>query len=125
MINRIYHRYEKWEDEKLGFYKTTDENKEENITKSTSLLKDRKRLKKYMNMVINKWIISCEQNLSNPAMNRQAYLGQAACCLHHGSPAQTTRIAWNNLTEEEMKIANNIADQIISKWEKKYEEHKQ
>jgi hypothetical protein len=120
-MERIYHHYELWEDHKLGFWKLDDDNKEENIKKSYDLLTNTKELKKYMVKVIKTWKYSCEQNLSNTAMNRQAYLGQAASCIKDGVPANTTRRAWNLLTEEEMNKANGVADIVIKMWEAKYE----
>lgn len=120
-MNRIYHHYEKWEDNKHGLYLLKDEKKEENIIKNIELLKNIKELEKYMNKVIKEWKYSCEQNLSNTTMNRQAYLGQSACCLHHGSPAVTTRSSWVKLNKDEQDKANKTADKIIKKWENKYE----
>lgn len=90
------------------------------ITDCELLLKCPGWLWESMTFVSQNWKISAEHNLSNTNRNRQAWLGQAACCFSHGAPEYITKLAWNNLTEKEQKIANDVADDVIKDWEQKY-----
>ena len=71
--------------------------------------------------VIDNWKYETEQFLSNQNSNRQAWLGQAACCLAHGASESETRTAWNKLSINQMEQANLIADSVILEWENRYE----
>jgi len=117
-IDRIYHHYEKWEDYLNGMYATPNRKDEHYlIQKSRELLSDKERLYLKMKEVTEKWIFASEQNLSNTSMNRQAWLGQASCCLCAGSQDSLTIIAWNQLEEIQRIEANKVADRVISEWE--------
>lgn len=74
---------------------------------------------KWMLDVVDSWPISCEQNLSNLTQNRQAWIGHAACALAFGCPEDIVREAWGKLTEEQQRMANNVASIAIKKWENK------
>jgi hypothetical protein len=80
--NRIFHTYEKWECYKAGFYNTT----KDGMTKTQceeayrDFLSNRSRFADALEHVIVEWKNSCEHYLTNSAMNRIAWLGQAAAC---------------------------------------------
>lgn len=117
-IDRIFHHYEQWEDYQNGMYiKSFDINL---IDKAEKLLANPLNLYIAMNEVINKWPISSADNLSNSNINRQAWLGQAACCLICNCPENLTKEAWHKLTDDERRLANRVADEIILKWEINY-----
>lgn len=121
-MKRIYHHYEKWEDNKNGFYDAQSGNsKMFLINKVIELFSDSNLTEKYMNRVIKEWPISCEQNLSNESMNRIAYLGQAACCIYAKVPYTTTMNGWNLVAINYRLAADNIASKIIKEWEKNQE----
>jgi hypothetical protein len=71
----------------------------------------------WMLEVVEKWPICCEQNLSDTGMNRQAWIGHAACCLAIGCPEDITREAWSRLTQDQQDKANAKADFAIELWE--------
>lgn len=66
--------------------------------------------------VVNEWPISCEHNLTNPSINRKAWIGHAACCLQHGWPEYVVRAAWKHLTPQQQAKANKAAQKAISVW---------
>ena len=66
--------------------------------------------------VVNEWPLSCEHNLTADC-NRQAWIGQAACCLALGVPEDITREAWHMLTQSQQDEANRKADEAILVWE--------
>lgn len=121
MITRIFHPYEVWEDFREGMYKKTcfmDEAKM--IADCEVTLSCPQWLEESMRFVAHAWKKAAEHNLSNTARNRQAWLGQAACCFSHGAPEYLTKIAWNNLTDEQRFAANGVADAVIADWEAKW-----
>jgi hypothetical protein len=73
-----------------------------------------------MSMVADGWKYSAEVNLSNRNRNRQAWLGQASCCLIVGAPEDLTKQAWHTLTAAEKIAANAVADEVIAAWERRY-----
>ena len=84
-----------------------------NLLSSPSIFYD--TLKK----ILIEWTISCDENLSNISCNRQAWLGQAACCYLHKAEETITREAWSKLNDKKRLEANNIADKIIKEYESK------
>jgi len=79
---------------------------------------------KYMINAITEWPFGCEHNLTCVAMNRQAYIGQAAACIAIGSPEYITRLAWHQLTQDQQDKANAKADLAIKIWEENYAKNK-
>ena len=120
IMERIYHRYEVWEDYPAGFYDNiSGRNKSEMIDKVVELFSDSELTREYMNRVLNEWLYSCEHNLTNVALNRVAYLGQAACCIYAGIPSTVTMEAWSLVSEDNRKKADQLAEEIIKEYELK------
>lgn len=116
--SRIFHTYEKWECYKAGFYATTAPEglkKEdcENIYKS--MLANIPEFEMALAGVISEWKSSCEHYLTNSAMNRIAWLGQASLCYAHKIPSQF-RTGFSLLTEPQQEAANQIALVYLNKW---------
>ena len=122
-MERIYHPYDKWEDFKLGFYDScSGENKKSKIESVQMLFNSEKLTREYMNKVINEWKNSCEHNLSNPSMNKIAYIEQGACCIYDSVPCTVTMEAWNTLSKEVQKRSNLIAEEVLNIFLKRYEQ---
>jgi len=121
-MKRIYHSYEKWEDWQNGMFASHDpEQQDKFVWDAKGLLINPSRLLSAMETVIIHWIISSEVNMTHRGRNRQAWLGQSACCLVCGTPENLTKIAWNMLSEFEKSEANKIADIVINNWDKNHE----
>lgn len=114
---RVFHTYEKWECFKSGFYNTHKDGmtKDECHEAYRSFLSDLSRFKAGLEGVTNTWKHSCEHYLTNSAMNRIAWLGQAAACYSIQIPSEF-RSAFNLLTKEEQEKANNLALEYLNKW---------
>ena len=123
-MERIYHNFKEWECYHNGFYRSLSrkENKEDLIKEVITIFEDRNRTRKLMLSVINNWVISCEQFLTNKGNNRIAWLGQSACCYDNSIPEYITRSAWNQLDDDVRYDANKIAKEVLSIWDKKYKE---
>jgi len=116
--DRIFHTYDKWECYKAGFYKTTPPEgmtKEQCLLEYKKLLTDELEFRAILEKIIIEWKYSCEHYLTNKAMNRIAWLGQAALCYAKGISAEF-RGGFNLLTKEEQNKANVIALEYLNKW---------
>lgn len=108
--NRVFHTYDKWECYKAGFYATS----KPGMTKTqceqfyAEFLGDLARFEKALNGVVSEWHNSCEHYLTNAAMNRIAWLGQASVCYESGIPSQFCA-GFNLLTEKQQHEANLMA----------------
>lgn len=115
--DRIFHTYHKWECEKSGFYSQQVEGMtaEECRTAYRDFLADENRFRAAAYGVIENWKHSCEHYLTNFAMNRIAWIGQAAMCYETGIPSKFCS-GFNLLTEEEKQSANEVALEVLNDW---------
>lgn len=115
--DRIFHTYDKWECEKAGFYAQSVEGKTaaELQEEYRAFLSDPERFRKAAEKVIEEWVNSCEHYLTNFAMNRIAWVGQAAMCYETGVPSKFCA-GYNLLTDEEKNAANEVALDVINDW---------
>lgn len=114
---RIFHTYEKWECYKAGFYSTTidGKTKEQCEEEYRAFLSDTPRFSGTLQRVITEWRHSCEHYLTNSAMNRIAWLGQASACYELGIPS-TFRGGFHLLSEDQQYQANMTALTYLNKW---------
>lgn len=114
---RIFHTYGKWECYKAGFYKNSIDGKSKDECEAAykDFLLNTKRFKKALKRVITEWKHSCEHYLSNAAMNRIAWLGQASMCIETGIPA-AFRGGFALLTPAQQEEANKTAHTYLNKW---------
>lgn len=117
-MRRVFYRYELWEchQHRMYFPQVT----KAGVSAAHSILKDPERLYDAMYYVSHHWPHSSTMNLTNRSRNRQAYLGQAACCWMVHATEEETKAAWKRLTEEQQERANAVADRIIEEWEADY-----
>lgn len=115
---RVFHTYEKWECHKAGFYAG---HPPEGMTKTQCeeeyyrFLADTPRFSAALERVITEWKHSCEHYLTNAAMNRIAWLGQAAMCIATGVPAMF-RSGFFLLSDDQQSTANETALLYLNKW---------
>lgn len=115
---RAFYPYWEWEDHRCGFYQSSPLGKKENIQKVVGFFSSPKETKKWMEWVTDNWVKSCKQNLTNPSINKIAYLGQAAVCAKFGIPSTVTMEAWSYVPKKYQTIANRIARETINKWKR-------
>ena len=115
--NRIFHTYDKWECHKAGFYANSKAglSKDQCEEKYRELLANIPAFEKALNGVITEWKNSCEHYLTNEAMNRIAWLGQASLCYAEGIPA-VFRGGFNLLTDDQQEAANITALKYLNLW---------
>jgi hypothetical protein len=116
--SRIFHTHDKWECEKAGFYETKPP---KGMTADhcrayyRELLTDITEFERILDGVISEWKHSCEHYLTNGAMNRIAWLGQAALCYKFGIPSEF-RGGYGLLTEAQQLAADEAALRALNKW---------
>lgn len=121
MIERVFHPYNQWEDFKMGMYeKTCFMDDESMVVNCMATLSCPELLWECMQFVSHNWGKSAEHNLTNYSRNRQAWLGQAACCFLDGAPEYLVKQAWGRLSPQKQVDANKVADEVIEEWEWKY-----
>lgn len=115
--SRIYHTFDKWECYKNGFFSSKHEtlSKEDCEQKYIEVLTDLNIFEEALKRVISEWKYSCEHYLTNKAMNRIAWLGQASVCILHNIPSCYS-YAWFSLSKEEMDNANLLALKYLNIW---------
>lgn len=114
-FDRVFYHFSIWEDWKNGFYET---GRDDNMSlMSKKVLSNSSDCKAQMMRVIQEWPFSSKQNLTNISLNRNAWLGQAACNISHGSNFIQTIDGWNMMDQMEQVRANKIAEQVIRHFE--------
>ena len=115
---KLFHTWEKWECYPAGFYndkppKGIEPEECEEIYRE--FLSNTDDFGATLEKVITEWKHSCEHYLSNPNMNRIAWLGQAALAHRYGIPSRF-RGGYNLLSPEQQKAADDKALEYLNKW---------
>lgn len=118
--NQIFVHYELWEDFHAGMWRKLPK-EEENLfrTKAIEFTGDYILYGAAMVRVCKEWPNTCLHNLTNPSINKRAFIGHAACALEINCPEYIVRQAWWKLTEGQRILADNQADIAIELWERK------
>lgn len=117
-MNRIYHTWDKWECYPARFYENTPPGKmtDDECTETyRAMLSDLDLFRAALQGVTMQWVNSCEHYLSNPNMNRIAWLGQASLAWMYGIPSRY-RGGYNLLTDDEKAAADGAALDALNAW---------
>lgn len=120
-MKRVYHTWDKWESFHYNFFGNTAPNgiKKPDAEKLYyTLLSDIPEFERIMDLILEEWPLSCEHNLTNPTLNRIAWMGQASLAYKYKIPSGF-RGGFNLLTQEQQKAANSSALKYINKWMEK------
>lgn len=123
-FKRVWHPYSKWEEVEFNMWGTVPDRKLY-LKKAIKFTGNHKLYGEYMTRVVNEWVFSCENALTDYHMNRKAWVGHAACALALRCPEDITRQAWKELSFEQQYLANQEASRAIRAWENMYLEGKQ
>jgi hypothetical protein len=116
--DRIFHTHDNWECVGAGFYETAPPKgmtAEGCKSAYRDFLSDLDRFAVALHGVTNGWKHSCEHYLTNSAMNRIAWLGQAAACYDMGIPAQF-RGGYTYLRPDQQEAADRLAFEYLNRW---------
>lgn len=113
-IKQIYTPYWSWECYKKGLYNSYYLNTD--IEKCTEFMNNIELFSKSMQEVNHNWNNSMLNFLTNPNINRVAFLGQCGVCYALGYPDALTKKCWKNLDRKKQNKLNFISHQIIVTW---------
>lgn len=113
-IKRVYHHYHTWEDYQNGMYKPSNDT--ELIERAKYILSTPSVFREAAKEVLYTWTIATTVNLTNNTCNKKAWVGQASCCYLYGVPEVLTRTAWGQLTDDQRRRANDVAESLINNW---------
>ena len=115
--DRIFHTYDKWECHEAGFYASNFQGKTADQCKEAyrDFLSNSNKFAATLKKVTSEWVNSCEHYLTNIAMNRIAWLGQASMCYATGIPSKYCS-GFSLLTGEQKEEANMVALEALNEW---------
>lgn len=117
-MNRIYHTWDEWECFPAGFYNhepPTNMTRQQATLAYRDFLADLPQFEQALSRVLTEWPNSVEHYLSNPNMNRIAWLGQASACIALGL-SHMFRGGFNLLNAEQKQAANLMALKYLNRW---------
>ncbi len=118
-IKQKFYHFSKWEDYKNGLYNTSCDRYDEKVNLSIDLLSNQDEFYAIATEMVNAWEYSSEQNLTDNAINKKAWIGQASCCFNHKAPDYATKDAWWQIPENIRDEANETAKKVIKEWQSK------
>lgn len=114
---RKYVHYLEWEDFKAGMWgKVSKEMEIEMLESAIEFTGNHIIYGNAMMEVVFEWPRTMLHNLTNPSINRRAFLGHCACCFKIKCPEYITRQAWWILSEKQRNLADDIAEKTITHW---------
>lgn len=117
-MKRVFVHYTEWEDAREGMWRTVPGVERPRYRQAAAgLMRDTETFTRVARLVVRDWPASTAVNLSTRSINRQAWLGHAACCMATRSPEDVTREAWHTLNSTEQAAANAAVDIVIAEWE--------
>lgn len=118
-MKQQYIHYLEWEDFHAGMWGRSDD-EESDLVKAIEFTGDAHKYGEAMKQVVNEWPRTMLHNLSNPSMNKRAFLGHCAVCWAIGIPEYIVRRAWKELTEEQRIAADKVAQETVDAWREKF-----
>lgn len=118
ILPRIYHPVELWECRLFNFWGENDSNVSKEIGKEIykAFLSDLTLFETHLQKVLKNWTHSTEMFLSNPSLNKIAWLGQASAASYAELPAHF-RGGFKLLSRREQNQADALAMAYYIKWE--------
>jgi hypothetical protein len=118
-IKQVYVPYWEWECFQFGFYSKV-KNESQALEKAIIFTGDYQLYGSAMLEVVDVWVNTMKNHLTNPSINKRAFVGHCAVCYKTGIPSYITRKAWKHLTDKQRILADNEAEKAIRIWNKKY-----
>ncbi len=124
-MKQKFYRYELWEDFQNGMFADKKSGRNERVKMAVFLFLDINKLVEEMSYVAYNWKISAQVNFTNPSVNYQAWLGQAACCHFCGCSDLETIEAWHMIDDMQKERANSAADYVYNRWVEEYKKQQE
>ncbi len=121
---RAWHPYPLWECYQHGMWTRVSRDEETTLLVSAKeFTGDAELYGSWMMRAVKEFRISCEHHLTDASLNKQAYIGHAACALAHRLPEYIVRRAWGMLTQDQRDRANRKADEAFRFWRRELSPH--
>lgn len=118
-MKRIWHPISEWEEMRFNMWGQVKDRKSY-LLRAIRFTGNAQLYGSFMKRVCEEWPVSCENALTDMALNRKAWLGHAACALAFRCPEDIVRQAWGHLNDVQRKLANKEAERNIAIWELRY-----
>lgn len=116
-MKQVYKPYWEWECFINGMWKPATDRAL--LKKAILFTSDYLQYGKAMREVVLIWENTMLHHLTNPSINKNAFIGHCACSYRHKLPESIVRQAWSFLSEEEKRLANNEANKAYLLWREK------
>src|SRR6188472_1156395 len=117
MIKQVYIPYWEWEDYLNGMWSKGDSSR---LQEAITFTGDHIKYGSAMKEVITAWPRTMLNSLTNPSINKRAFLGHCAVSYKLGIQESVTRSAWKELSDTQRYLADLIAQSTIDEWKIKY-----
>jgi ATP/maltotriose-dependent transcriptional regulator MalT len=118
-MSRVWHPFWTWED--IGMWRDVSAAEQRDmLRRAVEFTGNADKYGAAMLRVLDEFPIACEHNMTEQAMNHQAWVGHAAAYLACGFPEYVTREAWGLLTQQQRDEANAMADRAIHEWHERH-----
>lgn len=113
--------YWEWEDWINGMWRTITDKYEESKMIETAIIftGDHIQYGSAMKEVVVAWPRTMLNSLTNPSINKRAFVGRCAVCYKLNIPEYVTRIAWKQLNDEQRFLADELAQKTVDEWRSK------
>lgn len=116
-IKQVWIPYWDWEDWKHGMWrKLPKEQEAEMLERCIEFTGNWVLYGEWMQRVVQEWPLTMLNSLTNPSVNKRAFIGHCACSLAFGCPEYITRMAWKELTDQQRLDADDIAEITYHEW---------
>lgn len=117
-ITQIYTPYWEWEDWVNGMWSTIST--DEQLKQAIEFTGDTELYGMAMGEVATAWPRTMLNSLTNPSINKRAFLGHCAVSYVINIPEHVTRAAWKFLTDKQRIDADAVAQKTIDTWKENY-----
>lgn len=119
-IAQVWVPYWEWEDWLNGMWGTS-EDEPKDLKRAIEFTGDHQRYGAAMRRVITQWPRTVLNALTNPSINKRAFLGHCAVSMELMIPEYVTRMAWKELTDPQRQEADREAQETIDAWKINYQ----
>lgn len=116
-MKQIYIPYILWEDFHAGMWRKLPKDQEPIfLSRAIEFTGNTEIYGMAMQIVIDEWPLTMLNSLTNPGINKRAFLGHCATQWAENIPEYITRQAWYQLTQEQRTLADEQAEICIKKY---------
>lgn len=120
MISQEYKPYWDWECYNNGMWEHSRANKNILLNTAISFTSNTELYGYYMDIVVFEWPNTMLHHLTNPSINKKAFIGHCACSYARKLPENIVRKAWKFLNNNQQDQANDKASKAYLKWLNNY-----